>query len=173
MGRWQILARLRRAQDGVATIEFAFLSLFFFGIMTVALDFGMYVQEKLKLGQAVEQGVILAFNIRDGDATTFKPATIQTFVKSTAKLTALPTVTCNNMTCVAKASRGASDYRCINQSSGAILSTAQASGAACTGGGNAGYYLKIVATKTYRPMVVPNRWLGGTTMTQSAVVRLS
>jgi Flp pilus assembly protein TadG len=164
-----VLWRLGRAERGVATIEFALLSMFFFAAVMVALDFGVYVQQKMKLGQVVEQGAILAFNTRDSVNAT----TIQTYVKAAGGLTANPTITCNGGTCAVAASRTSTDYRCINQTTGAIETATYTAGASCSSGGNAGYYLKITATKTYRAIVVPNRFLGGSTMTQSAVVRLS
>ena len=165
-----LLRRLADAERGSAAIEFALMSLFFFGIVITALDFGVYAQQKLKLGSATEQGAILAFNMRD----TVNPTTVATYIKSAAGLTTTPTVTCNNnSTCVGASSRGTTDYRCINQTTGAIDTTAYAAGAACTGGGNAGYYMKIVASKTYNSIAVPDQWLGGTAMAQTVIVRLS
>ena len=32
--------------------------------------------------------------------------------------------------------------------------------------------MKIVATSTYKAVIVPDKWLGGTTMTSTAVLRL-
>ena len=158
-----------RARRGSTTVEFALVSLFFFGIMTVGLDFGLYVQQKLSLGNAVEQGAVLAFNMRD----TIDPTQVGNLVAQSGGLANAPSVTCNNgAQCLPSASRTSSDYRCVNQATGGIDTASYTLGAACTGGGSAGYYLKIVATRTYTSMIVPDRWLGGTTMTQSAVVRL-
>jgi hypothetical protein len=85
----------------------------------------------------------------------------------------MPTVSCNNgAACVTAAVRSSTDFRCVNSATGAIDSSAYAAGAACASGGNAGYYLKIVATRTFSSVAVPNRWLGGSAMTQTAVVRL-
>ncbi len=165
----RVLRRLFRARRGSATVEFGLLSLFFFGIAMVALDFGFYVQQKLKLGSAVEQGAIFAFNTRDA----INPTNVTNLVKTAASLPGTPTVSCNNnVTCVALASRSTNDYRCIDQTTGVIGTTAYAVGAACSGGGTAGYYLKIVATRTYNAMIVPDKWLNGTALTQTAVVRL-
>ena len=163
------MRRLLRASGGSAAVEFALMSFFFFGTVTVALDFGIYAQQKLNLGSAVAQGAVLAFNTRD----TISATNIATFVQTSAGLAAPPEVTCNiNSTCLPAASRGATDYRCIDQATGAVGTTAYAVGASCAGGGTAGYYLKIVASKTYSPVAVPDKWLGGTTMAQTAVVRL-
>jgi Flp pilus assembly protein TadG len=164
------MRRLRAAQGGTATIEFALISVFFFGAVMVGLDFAAYTQVKLRLGQAVEQGAIQAFNTRD----TVDVSAIKAYVRAVGGLTADPTVTCNNnAACAAASSRASNDYRCVNQTTGAIDSTAQSAGASCSGGGNAGYYLKITATKSYTPLIVSDQWFGGSSITQSAVVRLS
>ena len=163
------LLRLWQDAHGSASIEFALASIFLFGIVMVGLDFGVYAQRRLKLANAVEEGAIYAFNTRDNVDTS----AIANLVKAEAGSSNTPTVNCNEgVTCAAAASRSSTDYRCIDQATGAISATSQSSGASCTGGGNAGYYLKIVATMTYRSVVVPDRWLGGTTMSQTAVVRL-
>ncbi|WP_294392676.1 TadE/TadG family type IV pilus assembly protein [uncultured Sphingomonas sp.] len=162
------IRRFRRNERGAAAIEFAMLSLFFFSVVIVALDFAVYVQQNLRLGQAVEQGAILAFNTRNAPV----PADIANFVRATAGLTTTPTVTCNNATCQGISDRTDTSYRCIDATSGLILTTTYKNGATCASGGNAGYYLRIVATRPYAAVVVPNKWLGGTTMTQTVVVRL-
>lgn len=163
------LTSLVGSQRGNATVEFGILALFFFGIVMVALDFGIYAQQRLKLGDAVEQGAVLAFNTSSALNTT----TIANYIKTTAGLASTPQITCNNgSTCASTASRGSSDYRCIDQTTGAISSTNYAVGAACAGGGNAGYYLKIVASRTYNSIAVPDKYLNGGTMSQTVIVRL-
>lgn len=161
-------SRLAGDERGAAALEFALISVFFFGLVSVGLDFGAYASQKLKLGSVVEQAAIIAFNTRE----TIDPAAIAAYVKTAAGLAATPAVTCNGMTCAAAASRGATDYRCINQTNGEIDTAAKALGDACAGGGIAGYYLKIAATKTYAATIVPDRYLNNATMAQTALVRL-
>lgn len=145
-------------------MEFAFLSLFFFAGVMVALDFGLYVQQKLKLGSAVEQGVVLAYNTKVGSNTSG----ISTYVQSYAGTKATPTVT---ITCNGTSTCGDGKCSCVTSTGGFTI--AASCNATCSGSSAiSGNYMKIVAAETYQPMVVPNKLLGGTTMTQSAVVRL-
>lgn len=162
-------ASLLRNARGTATIEFAIASLFMFGTMVVGLDFGVYVQQKLKLGGAVAQGAMLAFNQRD----MIVASDVASYVQSLAGLSSTPSVTCNNgASCKAKADRGSSDYRCLNATTGAVGTTGYSAGATCPDGSLAGYYLTISASKGYSATIVPDRYLGGSTITQTAVVRL-
>lgn len=156
------LRALLGADRGTATIEFALISVFIFGAIMVALDFGFYTQQKLKLGNAVEQAAILAFN---SQSTTTASSYVQAYAGT--KVTPTVTVTCNGVsTCDGKCS-------CITASGGFTApATCASPRASCTGGGTQGYYMKILASETYQAVIVPNRYLGGGTMSQSAVVRL-
>lgn len=157
-----LLAFIRNTR-GVATIEFALTSLFLFGTIMVALDFGYNIQQRVKLGQAVEQGSILAFNQQPGANTT----PISNYVKAAAGTQSTPTVTitCNTSSC------GDGKCSCINASGNFVA--ANTCNTACPGSSAiSGNYMKIVATTPYRAVIVPNKWLGGTSITSSAVVRL-
>jgi len=159
----KMLARLFRSARGSATIEFAFVSLFLFGVITVALDFGVYAHQKLKLGSAVEQAAILAYNKQIGSNTT----SISDYILASAGTNSTPTVaiTCNGTTTC-----GDGKCSCLTATGG--FSSAASCNVACSSGAISGNYMKIVASATYSSIVVPDRWLGGSTMTQSAVVRL-
>lgn len=160
------LQRLLGDARGNASIEFAFISLFFFAGIMVALDLGLYVQQKLKLGSAVEQAAIYAYVNKTGSDTSGVSGII-TSVTGTAQP---PTISCNGTsTC------GDGKCSCVTSSGG--FSIAATCGATCTASGTtanaiSGNYLKIVATQIYRPVVVPARLLGRTSISQSAVVRL-
>ncbi|KRB79785.1 hypothetical protein ASE00_18930 [Sphingomonas sp. Root710] len=159
------LARLAREQRGVATIEFALLSVLFFFVMTAGLDIGMWYQQRLRLDSAVEQGGMIAFNSR----ASVDPVAIKTYVEAAAKLAAAPTVTitCNGGTC---ANTGRT-CACIS-GSGPTYTTA-ACNATCADGSLAGYYLKVNAVATSSTMLVPAAMLGGNmTQTRNALVRL-
>lgn len=162
------LLRLARDQRGVATIEFALLSVLFFFVMTAALDLGMWYQQRLRLDSAVEQGGMIAFSQRssvDAAAAT----TIATYVGAAAKLSTTPTVTitCNGGTCASSGRTCA----CIS-GSGPTYTTA-ACDSTCGDGSLAGYYMKINAVATSNTMLVPAAMLGGSmTQTRAALVRL-
>ena len=156
---------LFRDVRGVATIEFALASLFLFATISVALDFGFNIQQKLKLGHAVEQAAILAYNQQTGSDTS----TITNFVKAAAGTRNTPTVT---ITCNGTSTCGDGHCGCINSTTGALV-LAAACNATCAGSSAiSGNYMKIAASATYNAVIVPNQYLNGGTMTSSAVVRL-
>jgi Flp pilus assembly protein TadG len=156
---------LSRDVRGVATIEFALASLFLFATISVALDFGFNIQQKLKLGHAVEQAAILAYNQQTGSDTT----TISNFVKAAAGTKNTPTVT---ITCNGTSTCGDGKCSCINSTTGAFIA-ASSCNAACSGSSAiSGNYMKISASATYNAVIVPDQYLNGGTMTSNAVVRL-
>lgn len=149
---------------GNATIEFAFASLFLFGIIIVALDFGANARDRLKLGHAVEQGAVLAFNQQTGSDTSG----INRFIVAAAATKNAPTVT---ITCNGTAACGTGQCSCID--SGGNLVTAAACNSPCAGSSAiSGNYMKIRAAATYTPTIVPDKWLNGSAIVSTAVVRL-
>lgn len=165
----QLLHRLREDRRGVATIEFALLSVLFFFVMTAGLDIGMWYQQRLRLDSAVEQGAMIAFNSR----SSVDQAAIGTFVAAAAKLSTAPVVTvgCNggSANCV-NTSRTCA---CVTGTTPTPTYITTACNAACADGSLAGYYLNIKAVATSSTMLVPAAMLGGNMVqTRSAVVRL-
>jgi len=163
------LLRLRDDRRGVATIEFALLSVLFFFVMTAGLDIAMWYQQRLRLDSAVEQGAMIAFNSR----ASVDQAAIRTYVAAAAKLSAAPTVTvgCNggSANCV----NSARTCACLGGGTPTPSYTVAACNASCADGSLAGYYMTITAVATSDTMLVPAAMLGGAmTQTRSAVVRL-
>ena len=155
---------LFRDVRGVATIEFALASLFLFATISVALDFGFNIQQKLKLGHAVEQAAILAYNQQVGSDTS----SVSNYVKAAAATKSTPTVT---ITCNGTSTCGDGKCSCINSSGGLVL--AASCNATCAGSSAiSGNYMKISASATYNAVIVPDQYLNGGTMTSNAVVRL-
>lgn len=167
------MTRLGSDERGVATIEFALLSILFFAVMSAGLDIGLWQQQRLRIDSAVEQGAMIAFNSRSAiDATAIK-----TFVTSQAQLTAAPTVTvgCNGGTTAASCTNSSRSYVCISGIGSAAAFTVNSDGLnkACPDGSISGYYMTIKAVATANTVVVPASVLGGTmTQTRIAVVRL-
>jgi Flp pilus assembly protein TadG len=162
-------SRLRDDQRGMATIEFALLSVLFFFVMTAGLDIGMWYQQRLRLDSAVEQGSMIAFNSR----AAVDQAAIGTYVAAAAKLSAPPTVTvgCNggSSNCV----NSGRTCACLSGTTPNPTFTATACNATCGDGSLAGYYMNIRAVATSSTMLVPAAMLGGNMVqTRSAVVRL-
>ncbi len=154
---------LLRDVRGVATIEFALASVFMFGVIMVGLDFGVYAQQKLRLGSAVEKAAILAYNTQ----VTTNTSSISSYVVTAAGTTNTPNVA---ITCNGTSTCGDGKCSCLTASGGFTI--AATCNTTCSSGAISGNYMKIVATVIYPSMVVPDKYLGGKTMTQSAVVRL-
>ena len=166
-----ILGRLRSDQRGVATIEFALLSVLFFGVMSGALDVGMWYQQRLRIDNAIEQAAMIAFNQR----SAVDAAAIKTFVGSAAKLAAAPTVTvgCNGATTTTSCVNSSRTYACVSGVGAAATYTTAALNSSCADGSLAGYYMTIKVVATSGTVVVPASALGGSmTQTRTAVVRL-
>lgn len=158
------LLRLLRDNRASVTVEFALVSLFMFATIMVALDFSFAAQERLRLGHAVEQAAILAYNQQTGSNTS----AISTYVGAAAKTKTTPSVT---ITCNGTSTCG--DGKCSCITSTGTFTLAGSCNATCTGSSAiSGNYLKIVATTAYNSVVVPDKYLGGSTITSSAVVRL-
>lgn len=165
----RFLFRLRDDRRGVATIEFALLSVLFFFVMTAALDLAVWYQQRFRLDSAVEQGAMIAFNSR----TTVDQTAVGTYVATAAKLSSAPTVTvgCNGGTsnCV----NSARTCACVSGSAPTPTFTTAACNSTCADGSLAGYYMNIKAVASSSTIMVPAAMLGGTmTQTRSAVVRL-
>jgi len=163
------LRRLRHDDRGMATIEFALLSVLFFFVMTAALDIGVWYQQRLRLDSAVEQGSMIAFNNR----TNVDQVAIASYVAAAAKLSSAPTVTvgCNGGTsnCV----NSARSCACVSGTTPTPTYSAAACNATCSDGSLAGYYMNIKAVATSSTLLVPAAMLGGDmTQTRSSVVRL-
>lgn len=160
----KILSFLRNTR-GTAAIEFALASVFLFGIIMVALDFGYYAQQNLKLGYALEQGAVLAYSQQTGSDTS----TVTNYVAAAAATSNRPTVTA---TCNGTSSCGDGKCSCINATTGAFVAAA-ACNTPCSGSTSiSGNYMKLQATARYNAVIVPDKWLGGTNIISSVVVRL-
>jgi len=164
-----------RQQKGSATVEFALVSVFFFGILMVGLDFGIYAQKTLKLGNAVEQASIVAF-----DARAAQPAVntnqISTYITSVVGGSPTVTIRCNG---VATCDGTAPATQCIGAPAAAggwptfTAATTSNGKPSCADGAAPGNYLVMGATRIYQAVVVPDKYLSGKTMTQQVIVRLS
>lgn len=161
------IRRLRSEEKGNATIEFAFLSVMFFAIIMAALDFGLYLTYRLRMGAAVEQASLLAFNNRANIDTT----QLSNYIVAGSQLssgTVTVDVKCNGTGTCVNTSR---QCTCLS-TDGKTYATAASCGATCGNGSTSGYYMKIAATYPYKAVVLPNKWLDGMTINQSSIVRL-
>lgn len=161
------LRRLRRDEKGTAAIEFAFLSVMFFAVIIVALDFAMYIMYRQRLGAAIEQGSMLAFNNR----ASIDTSQLNTYISTSSNLPGSPvtvSLKCNGADSCTNTNR---QCACLS-SDGQSFTVAGSCGASCSDGSTSGYYLGIVASYPYQSVVVPNKWLAGSTISRSSMVRL-
>lgn len=161
------LHALLREQRGVATIEFALLTLCFFVVMLLALDFGTYFVQRSQIGSAVSAASLSAFGTRSNIPFTDLPA----YVQKAARMPELQvSVRCNDSATCANSSRSCA---CLTKTGSFIGASCGAScGSGTSAGSTAGYYLRISATTPYRAMVLPKGMLNGTSITQSVTVRV-
>lgn len=161
------LKRLKSDDRGSATIEFAVFASMFFMVMMVALDFGMYLTYQLRLNAAVEQGSMLAFNNRNAiDAQQ-----IDNYVAAASRLpggTVTVDVECNGSSSCTNTSR---QCACLS-ADGQSFTAAASCGSICPSGSTSGYYLGIEASYPYSAVVVPNKYLEGTNIRRTSMVRL-
>lgn len=166
-------AGLASDRRGAATIEFALLTCFLFGVMLIALDLGMFMIQRGNLGSGVATSAVYSFSNRTAVPFATIPAMVKAVAGAPAVSTVAVTVECNGGT-----------TPCTNQSrvcaclttSGGYQATATC-GAPCSGssGGSdatSGYYLTVRAGYRYVPAVVPANVFGDTMLEQTAVVRL-
>jgi len=158
---------LKGDRKGSATIEFAFASLLMFGTIMVALDFGFFVQQKLKLGNVVEQAAILAYNRQVGADTS----SIKTYVETYSGLNTAPQakISCNGTDATTDL---CSLNRCSCITAAGAFTIAAGCNVPCGTGAVSGNYLRIEASATYKSVIVPDKYLNNATMKQVAVVRL-
>lgn len=166
-----VVARLRRDRRGSATVEMALMSVLLFGVMFVGLDYGMYAQQRLKLGQAVEQGAMLAFGARAG-APAVDTGGIATYVAAAAGGSPTTSFRCNGSTgCSASTPNQSMCIGAPSATDGWPTFTSPSSGT-CADGAAPGYYLAIRSSRSFAALVSAPAYAGGSTIVQQAVVRL-
>jgi Flp pilus assembly protein TadG len=153
---------------GVAAVEFALLSSLFMIFGLITLDFGLSFIARQRITSAVSQGELYAFdNYSNGQ--TIATSTITSYVQSVANLSAVTaTVTCNGSTTCSGAS---SSCYCLTSAPVAYSLAATCSGT-CADGSAPGYFLTIAASYSFQPLIAADTALVGTTISDSATVRL-
>lgn len=164
-----LLTRLRGDARGAATVEFALWCTTFFFMIMGAIDFGSYFLLRGKMNEAVSAAAVSSFKTPDNVTFT----SLQGFVQGvTGDAAVSVSAICNGS---ANACTNLSRTCACLKTDGSF--TAAACGTTCTGtsytsGSTAGYYLKIKATRSYSPVILPQDALTPATIVQSATVRL-
>ena len=151
-----MMARKRLGRRAVATVEFALVTPVLMMFVGGLADFGLELAAKGKLINAAAQGAQYAYL-----NPTTTGASIKTMVQTSSTLSGV-TATITGPA-----------YYCITGTSTAPTLTASSAGKVCADGTTAGYFVKIVASYTYAPLM-PN-WSGllSTTLTQTVIARMS
>jgi len=169
----RLIRTLIRETRGAATVEFAFLTVFFFGVVMAALDVGMYFIQQSRLTEAVSSASISAFASRNAVTFTNIPTIVSSGAGAPSGTTVSVSTVCNGTPATACTN---SNRTCACLSQTGTYTTATC-GATCTGNGmssgaTAGYYMTINASYTYRPVVLPHGLLTGKTVSRSLTERL-
>ena len=147
------LAVLRRAEGGVATLEFALAATVLLGLLVPVVDLGQAFSQRVRVEQAVQAGALYA-SIHPWNSNS--PSQIVNAVNSAANLPGL-TVAAPTQTC-----------GCPTGTS-VTVATCQTT---CSNGKTAGYYVSIAAQLPYTP-TVPYTVLGNSvTLQAQAFVRI-
>ncbi len=181
-------ARRRRsllADDrGIAAIEFAVIAPLFCLLFVAAIDIGSAIYTRFKLDAAVSAGanyaLINAANVNSTGGATLGSnisAIVENSVSSgyANEVIAVnngPTVTVSGGTSTTGGTNSPADscYCPTGTTTALTWGAAQTCGSACTGGGVAGKFVTIVATRTYNPIFSSYGLIANNTITASATV---
>lgn len=159
------MRRLLRDDQGLAAVEFGLMSGLILILFLVFIDFGLYAVEQTLMAQAIDTAGTWAYVNKSAINTT----TIQNAVTSNGLLSgATVTVTCNGTATCTNTSR-----TCACLTASGTYTAAVSCGAVCTGSTLlSGYYVTISASQTYHSIIVPGKFLDGTTISRTSTVQL-
>jgi Flp pilus assembly protein TadG len=176
----------KKADDGVAAIEFAFLVPVFAILFAGVVDVSQMLYDYYQLDQAVAAGsqyaVLNAANVTSTTgaslataiATVVEDANGTAWTNDTVVVNDGPTVTVTNGTAASSGTAANADsYYCMTGSQmNWTWGTAYSTQTNCSGGGTAGKYVTITANYGYVPWVAIYHIFSNTTLNQSAAVRV-
>lgn len=168
-GLWTALLRDTR---GAAAVEFALWSVFVFAVLSVSIDFGIYLAHTGRIASASEQAAIVAYNKRESGPVD--GASLAQFLNASSRTpgpAVRTTVTCNGTAAACNAAPAA--RKCVCVSGLAPIYTASANcGDPCASGATSGYYVTLSSEYGFQPIVSPHPLLNGKVIRQSVTVRL-
>ncbi|GFM30748.1 TadE/TadG family type IV pilus assembly protein [Novosphingobium sp. PY1] len=164
-----LLRKIRRAEGGVATVEFGIWVTTFFLVIMGVLDFASFYMERSQVNEALSAAATKSFADRENVDFGALPVYVRNFAE-------MPTLSvsasCNgvagsctnlNRTCACLKTDG-------TYSAGTCGSTCSGSG--MTSGSTAGYYVTLSADHRFSPILLPGGLLKGTSTGQSVTVRV-
>jgi Flp pilus assembly protein TadG len=152
-----------RANRGVAAVEFALYSVVFLPLLAGTTDVGMLIYTHFQLDAAVAAGaqyaVVNAANVNSSSGASLATSIATLVANTQGSGWANSTVVVNNGPSAAVTSGSASSsgtasnadsYYCPSGTPGSwTWGSAVAAGASCTGGGTAGKFVTVAASRTY------------------------
>lgn len=176
----------KRADAGVAAVEFAFLVPVLLVLFTGIVDVSQMLYAYYQLDQAVAAGsqyaVLNAANVTSTSgpalatsiATVVEDANGTGWTNDTIVVNDGPTVTVTNGSAVSSGTAAnADDYYCLTGSQMSwTWGTAYTTQTSCSGGDTAGKYVTITASYSYVPLVAIYPVFTNSTLNQSAAVRV-
>jgi Flp pilus assembly protein TadG len=164
---------LSQDRRGVATIEFALLSCFFFAVVLAVLDYGMFFIQRGNLGAGVATASIHSFANRASVTFDAIPAMVTANAGAPAASGLVVAVRCNGGAApCTNTSRQCACLTSANTYVAAATCGEPCSGTSMIADSTSGYYLGIDASYRYAPIVLPRSAIRDTALTQTAVVRL-
>ena len=172
-------------QRGASAVEFALIAPVFCLLLVGAIDLGGMLWTKLNLDGAVTSAANYTVNnassvgstggaglatdlaslVASGHAANWANAVIVVNNGPTATLTA------GTVTTSGTASNANNSYCPTKSGSTVTWGAAMTSGATCPGGGRAGRFVTILATRTYKPVFASYGFVGNGVIAASAVVQ--
>jgi len=166
---------------GIAAIEFAIIAPLFCLLFVAAIDIGSAVYTRFKLDAAVSAGanyaLINAANVSSTNGATLG-SNIAAIVENRIVVNNGPTVTVSGGTSTTPGTQTTggtnapadSCYCPTGTTTSFTWGAAQTCGSACSGGGRAGKFVTVVATRTYNPIFSNYGLIANDTITASATV---
>ena len=151
-----MMFRFRRDRRAVATVEFALVTPVLMIMVGGLADFGFELSAKGKLISAASQGAQYAYLNPTASASAIK-----SIVQTSTPLSGVTAIITGPA------------YYCITGTSSIPTMTLSSAGAVCSDGTTAGYFVKIVASYTYTPLMSDWSGLLSTSLTQTVIARMS
>ena len=168
MAMFDRIRKIRSDQRGVAAIEFALWASLIGLPLIGGADFALYSMSKLRLNNALGQGVIAAFQTREAVNVTTTRNIVTASWGNTPAVTV--TVTCNGTASCVNTNRPCA--RITGWSAGAPQFTAVACNSGCVGNSCPGYFMTIRGEATYSSIINNGRFTAPTQLDQSVTVAL-